>query len=287
MQFVLEALNKRLEKPFLVCDFSPPRGGTEDLLGNVNELTPDMFLVAYAPGKSVRVNPVFVADWIQTHTNIPSIFTISPRDMNKNAIQSLLLGAQLKGLNSVFVVKGDKFSTQDLGLQNTVDDFKPTDLIASIKAMNERRDFLGKELHYPTRFSIGAALDTSRDWKNEVWLTKLKIEKGCDFLISQPGFDPELPRRFLDFYKAEIGENLNVPILWGIQMVDKNTVSFASVPDWVYGNLEDGYLPYEITISLIERYLKKGINTFYLIPTIFRGGRRDYLSAQAVIEEVI
>ena len=69
-------------------------------------------------------------------------------------------------------------------------------------------------------------------------------------------------------------------------MVDKNTVSFAAVPDWVYEKLKDGYMPYEITISLINRCIDKGMNTFYLIPTVFEGGGRDYLSAQAVIEEV-
>ncbi len=286
MKSVLEALEKREQKPFVVCDFSPPKAGTEDSLNNLAELAPDMFLVAYAPGKAVRINPVFVADWIQTRVNIPAIFTISPRDMNKSAIQSLLLGAQLKDLDSAFIVKGDKFSTQDLVLQNAVDDFKPTELIASIRSMNERRDFLGKELHHPTRFCIGAALDISRIWKNEAWLTKLKIDQGCNFLISQPVFDSELPGRFLEFYKKEIGEDLNVPIMWGIQMVDKNTVSFATVPEWVYRNIENGYLPYEIAINLIGRYLEKGLDTFYLIPTVFKGGRRDYLSAQAVIEEI-
>jgi len=286
MKLVLEALKKREQRPFVVCDFSPPKGGIEDLLNHLIQLTPDMFLVAYAPGKSVRINPVFVADWIQTQVNVPAIFTMSPRDMNKNAIQSLLLGAQLKGLDSVFVVKGDQFSTQDLVPQYSVNDFMPTDLIASIRTMNKRKDFLGKELHYPTNFCIGAALDISRPWQNEAWLTKLKIERGCEFLISQPVFDPDLPDRFLEFYKVEIGENLDVPIMWGIQMVDKNTVSFATVPKWINGDLEDGHLPYEIAIDLMGRYLEKGINTFYLIPTIFRGGRRDYLSAQAVIEEI-
>ena len=214
MKSLLEAVDRREQKTFVVCDFSPPKGGTEDLLANVSDLTPDMFLVAYAPGRSVRINPVFVADWIQTCSNIPTVFTISPRDMNKIAIQSLLLGAQLKSLDNVFVVKGDKFSEQNSTFQNAVDDIKPTELIASIKAMNRRRDFQGKELHYPTRFCVGAALDISRDWKNEVLLTKLKIEQGCDFIISQPFFDPELPGRFLDFYRSEIGENLNVPIMW-------------------------------------------------------------------------
>tara|TARA_Y100000590_G_scaffold140639_1_gene161412 strand:+ start:82 stop:945 length:864 start_codon:yes stop_codon:yes gene_type:complete len=286
MKSVLEALDKREQKPFVVCDFSPPKGGAEDLLSHLSELTPDMFLVAYAPGKSVRINPIFVADWIQTQVNIPSIFTMSTRDMNKNAIQSLLLGAQLKGLDNVFVVKGDEFVTKDSVVQNSVNDFVPTDLMASIKTMNERRDFLGKELNYPTSFCIGAALDISRPWQNEACLTKLKIERGCEFLISQPVFDPELPGKFMEFYKVELGEDLDVPIMWGIQMVDKNTVSFATVPEWINRDLEDGHLPYEIAIDLMERYLEKGINTFYLIPTIFRGGRRDYLSAQAVIEEI-
>jgi len=286
MKSLLEALDKREQKPFVVCDFSPPKGGAEDLLNHLSELTPDMFLVAYAPGKAVRINPIFVADWIQTQVNIPSIFTMPTRDMNKNAIQSLLLGAQLKGLDNVFVVKGDEFVTKDSVVQNSVNDFVPTDLMASIKTMNERRDFLGKELNYPTSFCIGAALDISRPWQNEAWLTKLKIERGCDFLISQPVFDPELPGKFMEFYKVELGEDLDVPIMWGIQMVDKNTVSFATVPEWINRDLEDGHLPYEIAIDLMERYLEKGINTFYLIPTIFRGGRRDYPSAQAVIEEI-
>ena len=74
--------------------------------------------------------------------------------------------------------------------------------------------------------------------------------------------------------------------MWGIQMVEKNTVSFAAVPEWLYQELENGRLAHEITIDLIRQYREIGIETFYLIPTVFKGGRRDYVSAQAVIEEV-
>lgn len=286
MNNLLEAINRKGKRPFILCDYSPPKGGHVDLLSEANEITPDMFMVAYAPGNSVRVNPIFVADWIQSQTNIPSMFTISTRDANKSAIQSLLLGAELKDLHSLLIVAGDKFTSEHINLQSEVNDFKPTELIGSIKAMNERRDYQGKALIYPTRFCVGAALDLSRNWNDEIWLTKLKVDQGCDFMISQPVFDVELPQRFLSFYKDRIGENLNIPILWGIQMVEKNTVSFAEVPKWLSQQLEDGRLAHEITIDLIMRYIEVGIDTFYLVPTIFKGGRRDYFSAQAVIEEL-
>ena len=90
MNNILEAINRKINKPFVLCDFSPPKGGNPDLLADANELTPDMFMVAYAPGNSVRVNPIFVAEWIQNKTKVPSMFAISTRDENKRAIQSLL-----------------------------------------------------------------------------------------------------------------------------------------------------------------------------------------------------
>jgi len=250
------------------------------------DLNPDMFMVAYAPGKAVRLNSIFAADWIHSKTNIPTIFTISTRDMNKSAMQSLLLGAELMGLPNVLIVKGDKFSAEDLDLQTEVYDFTPTELISAVKAMNERRDFRGNELTYPTRFCIGGALDLSRDWGKESRLTKAKITSGCKFIVSQPIFDPELPSKFLSFYEKTIGEELKIPVMWGIQMVEKDTISFANVPRWVHQDLEEGGSSYEITIDLVKRHLDLGIDTFYLVPTIYKGGRRDYLSAQAVIEDI-
>ena len=286
MKSVIEAINKRGRKPFYLCDFSPPKGGNADLLLECCDLNPDMFMVAYAPGKAVRLNSIFAADWIHSKTNIPTIFTISTRDMNKNAMQSLLLGAELMGLPNVLIVKGDKFSAEDLDLQTEVYDFTPTELISAVKAMNERRDFRGNELTYPTRFCIGGALDLSRDWGKESRLTKAKITSGCNFIVSQPIFDPELPSKFLSFYEETIGEELKIPVMWGIQMVEKDTISFANVPRWVRQDLEEGGSSYEITINLVKRHLDLGIDTFYLVPTIYKGGRRDYLSAQAVIEDI-
>jgi hypothetical protein len=54
----------------------------------------------------------------------------------------------------------------------------------------------------------------------------------------------------------------------------------------VHQDLEEGGSSYEITTDLVKRYLGIGIDTFYLVPTIYKGGRRDYLSAQAVIEDI-
>ena len=77
-----------------------------------------------------------------------------------------------------------------------------------------------------------------------------------------------------------------IPIIWGIQIMSKGSISFANVPDHITKELDLGNSGYEIALEMIHRYLDIGINHFYLVPPIFRGGRRDYESAQAVIEDL-
>ena len=101
MPTLIELLKRSENRNFIVCDFSPPNGGNSELLSESSVLTPDMFSVAYSPGKSVRVNPVMVSHWLQNNCKIPSIFTLATRDMNKGALQGILLGAQLLGLDNV------------------------------------------------------------------------------------------------------------------------------------------------------------------------------------------
>ena len=46
---------------------------------------------------------------------IDATFTLATRDMNRLALQSQLLGAQMLGLENVIVVQGDPFSPSRLG----------------------------------------------------------------------------------------------------------------------------------------------------------------------------
>lgn len=286
MASVVELLSLCKSRPFVACDFSPPRGGTSDLMSEALSLTPDMFLVAYSPGKSVRINPIAAAYWIRKNAGREAAFTLATRDMNKSALQSSLLGAQLLGLDNVVSVMGDKLESFERKIQKSVNDFSSTEFIESIKKMNNRFDFKQHVLRNPTRFCVGGAIDLSREWDKEVPLTEKKIDAGADFFISQPTFDASSPRKFLERYREYTGVSLRLPILWGIQMMVRDSVSFAAVPDSVRKDLDLGKSGFEITLETIQIHRENGFESFYLVPPVFKGGRRDYESAQAVFDEL-
>ena len=286
MPTLIELLRRSKNRNFIVCDFSPPNGGNPGLLSESSILTPDIFSVAYSPGKSVRVNPVMVSHWLQNNCKIPSMFTLATRDMNKGALQGILLGAQLLGLDNVVSVMGDEFTETESKLQVTVKDFSSTQLIKSIKDMNQRLDFKHRFLLHPTTFCVGATIDLSRDWAREIILTKKKIDSGADFILSQPLFNPDLSMKFYEQYIETIGTPIEIPIMWGVQIKTKGSLSFTDVPDWITEDLDLGRSAFDIALQIVSSYQDNGINNFYIVPPIYRGGRRDYESAQAVIEEL-
>ncbi|MCH8186606.1 MAG: hypothetical protein IH862_10940, partial [Chloroflexi bacterium] len=53
---------------------------------------------------------------------------------------------------------------------------------------------------------------------------------------------------------------------------------------WVTDDLGRGRPGTEIAVQVLEAFVSAGFRTFYLVPPILRGGRRDYEAAQAVLE---
>ena len=286
MTTLVELVAKSNQKPFIVCDVSPPRGGSTQLLEGIADVTPDMFFVAANPGRTVRASSSAVAQWIESNTKIPALFAMTTRDMNKTAMQTTLLGAHVMGLRNLVVVKGDNFTTTRGCADVSVKGFTSTEFIRSVKKLNKRTDFTGRVLSEPTDFCVGSTLDTSRDWGSEITLTANKIRCGSDFLIAQPNFDPVVTEQFLEQYQGNQRSELNVPIMWGVQIMSRDSISFTDVPEQVTKELALGNAGYEIALDMIHKYQEIGINHFYLVPPIFPGGRRDYESAQAVIEEL-
>ena len=168
-----------------ICDFSPPKGSNPELFKAVTHLDADIISVAYNPGKSVRVSSPVAAHWIRQITGKEVLFTLATRDMNKLAIQSSLIVADLLGLENVIVVMGDKFSSQESNLVREVFDYRTTSLILALRKMNEGIDFRNLKLSSSTKFSIGAAIDLGRGLPRETKLVRQKLNAGADFFISQ------------------------------------------------------------------------------------------------------
>lgn len=283
MTKIAQAYTERAGEPLFICDFSPPRGAMEQMLAPAHQLDTDWVSMAYNPGRSVRVNSAIAAHWIEAHTGKNAVFTIATRDMNKVAIQSLLLGAALLGLQNVIVVKGDEFAPNDLGRTKAVDDYSPTELIRSIAGMNGGLDFRGRKLTAPTVFCIGASIDMARNIRQEASLTHRKLEAGADFFISQPTFTPEIPIRFLETYTKQHGTELAAPIFFGVQIMTHNGISFGDVPLWVQDDLSSGRSGSDIALQVLEDFFDAGLRSIYLLPPILSGGRRNYDAAQDVL----
>ena len=268
-----------------ICDFSPPRHGDPNSL-TVPYIPSDFIAVAYLPGRAVRTNSAMLASSIKQQAGRDVTFTLATRDMNKLAIQSLLLGAQLLGLENVIVVEGDPFGPRDQDVVKRVADFTPTGLIAAAASMNVGVDFRGGRLRAPTDFCIGAALDLDRDLRQEAWLAHRKFEAGAQFFITQPVFGPGKAEEFLNAYKSVAGEDLDAPVFYGLAILAPDGVVFSRISEQVRLDLEQGRSGMEIAAEQYESFAQAGMRNVYLVPPIRRGGARDYGAARAFLTEV-
>jgi len=268
----------------IICDFSPPRSGDPAVVEQA-QIDADFISVAYNPGRAVRTNSAMLAAAIQ-RSGKDAVFTLATRDMNKLALQSQLLGAQMLGLQNVVVVQGDPFGQQDQTRVASVSDYHPTGLIAAIAQMNQGVDFKESNLRSPTDFCIGATVDLSRGIEEEAQLAVRKVQAGAEFLITQPVFDVDHVARYRESFGYHAGKAGTLPIYFGLQILEKDGVLFSSVPESVRSELEAGRPGVEIALELYQRFQEARLNNIYLMPPIKRGGARNYEAAKEFLGKI-
>jgi len=268
----------------VICDFSPPRSGDQAVVGQA-PIGADFISVAYNPGRAVRTNSAMLAAAIQNSGN-DAVFTLATRDMNKLALQSQLLGAQLLSVQNVVVVQGDPFGEQDQKRVASVNDYSPTGLIAAIAQMNQGQDFKGSKLGQPTDFCIGAAVDLGRGIEEEAQLAVRKVQAGAEFLITQPIFNVDHVARYRESLGYHAGKAGTVPIYFGLQILEKDGVLFSSVPESLRAELEGGRTGVDIALELYGKFQEVCLNNIYLMPPIKRGGARDYEAAKEFLGKI-
>ena len=262
-----------------ICDFSPSRSGDAGVLSQA-AIDADFISVAYNPGRAVRANSAMLAVGIKQQLGKEVSFTLATRDMNKLALQSQVLGAQLLGLENVIVVQGDPFSERDRSMVASVNDYQPTGLIAAISKMNQGQDFRDGKLRAATIFCIGAVVDLSKGIEEEARLAVRKVRAGAQFLITQPIFDMDQVARYRESYADHAGEARVPPIYFGLQILEQDGVLFSSVPDSVRSELGAGRSGIDIALELYWKFQEAGLNNVYLMPPIKQGGARNYEAAK-------
>jgi len=273
------------EKMLFVCDFSPLKSSAAaEHVQNATILDADYISVAYNPGKAVRVDSAMLAYTIKQQAKKDVIFNLATRDMNKLAMQSHLLGAEMLGLENVMIVGGDPFTERDLTRQRDVSDFTPTELIRAIDQMNQGLDFKGFKLKTATDICAGASIDLGRGVDREARLTYRKVKAGAQFFLAQPVFDKAEIVSFLTAYESTAGSELVQPVFFGLQVLVKGGVLFSNVPESIAQDLDKGRTGLDIALELLADLQEIGIKRIYLIAPIMKGGARDYEAAQAVIK---
>ena len=284
MAKVVDRFHGQTGHPAFICDYSPPRSGRPEDVPAAPEAA-DFVSAAYNPGRAVRLNPVVAAAVLRERHGSDPIFTLGTRDMNRLALESLLLGAQALGLENVIVVAGDPFGPRDTAA--AVYDYRPTELIDAIANLNSGTDHRGSNLRAPTEFCIGATVDLGRGIEPEASLAARKVAAGANFLITQPVFDPADIVRFVDAYARSYGDALSVPVFYGVGLMEPDGVSFANVPRWVTDDLSAGRSGVDIALQVWESLRSAGATDCYLVPPIRRSGARDYAAAGRFLEGAV
>jgi homocysteine S-methyltransferase len=162
-------------------------------------------------------------------------------------------------------------------------DLVPSGLIKLIKqGFNAGVDHSGTSIGQPTSFFVGAALNLSaQDPAAEVKNLRRKLKAGADFFLTQPIYEPEPARAFLQRYEAENGP-LGKPVLVGIlPLVSARHANFLHhevpgvvIPEEVRKRMEtageDGpKVGVELAVDLVEA-VKPWAQGVYLMPQFSR-----------------
>jgi len=286
MTKITDAYRSRGKRPFVVCDFSPPRGTSLESLEAVRKLDADFISVNYNPGRVPRADSAMTANAIRQQTGREVLFTLAVRDMNPLALQSHVLGAATIGLENVLILGGDPFTASHRRKTGAAGSMRPTELMRIVREMNKGLDRRGRPLEGPTDLCVGGAINLSAHIESEARLTHSKIEAGAQFFVTQPVFDPQRVEAFHTAYEDSAGGPLAAPVFYGLQILRPDSVSFSPVPPHFQRQLESGRPGEDIAIEVWQGLAAEGIDALYLVPPIGPRGARDYAAAARVLRRI-
>ncbi|WP_244832902.1 bifunctional homocysteine S-methyltransferase/methylenetetrahydrofolate reductase [Clostridium sp. BJN0001] len=197
------------EFPIAIELGSPLNPDVEKLMGNAKKLKQsnlvDLITIPDSPMAKMRANSCIIASKIQREIDIDVMPHICCRDKNINAIRSELLGGYIENIRNVLSITGDPISDASRVEVKKVFNLNSFKLIELINSMNN-------EMFKEDAIKVGGALNLNVKNKEAEYERMLKkIDKGCNFFLTQPIYDDEA----IEFLKR-IKEKTNVKILSGV-----------------------------------------------------------------------
>jgi homocysteine S-methyltransferase len=201
MPSLLDRLSHRA--PALWVEVAPPRGVNPEMLlrrlaalvGHADAIN----LTDNALGK-VKMSSIAFGTIIKLRLGLPVVINISCRDRNRLALKSDLIGANALGLDAIVALTGDKIPPDDPSGAHAVHDLDAFALLRMVVDLNRGDTGEGKRLlkKLPD-ICVGAVANPNRkNMDREFDMLKRKAEAGAKFVITQPIFEADTARRFLE-----------------------------------------------------------------------------------------
>lgn len=195
-------------KTVVTCELVPPKAPTFSPLvrrcGLLRDQV-DAINVTDCASAVLRMSPLAASKCILDE-GLEVIMQTTCRDRNRLALQADLIGAWALGVRHVMALSGDFIHLGDHPMAKPVFDIDSTNYILMLDQMKRGRFFSGDEIRLtsktplvPMDFTIGAATNPfGVDPKISAIHMMKKIEAGADFFQTQPVFDVETFRRWVE-----------------------------------------------------------------------------------------
>lgn len=198
------------KNPVISFEVFPPKkdSGFDKVKSAVERLSKsnvDYISVTYGAGGSTSKKTGEIASYIQDELDTVSLAHLTCVSATKSEIHSKLEEFKSLGIKNILALRGDIPS--DSEFPNPMQYKYASELVADIKAFG---GFCIGGACYPEGHPNSETVD--EDIEN----LKIKVDAGCEFLVTQLFFDNEL---FYDFKNKCVQKGINVPITAGIMPI--------------------------------------------------------------------
>lgn len=197
----------------LIEEFEPPKGSDFSLFKKNAQLVKgriDAFVVPEMGNAVMKAGSLGGCAFLQRE-GMETVLQVCGRDRNRLALQSDILTAGALGIPNIMAVPGEDIHFGDHPKARSVYDLDPMELIEMIDVLKKGKDLAGIELKGAPEFFTGSLIDTNAPGgllEIELENLSVKIERGVEFIITNPIFDIHGFRQFVKRV-----ENLKVAVI--------------------------------------------------------------------------
>ena len=194
----------------------PPKGVTAGkTLENIALLKNagvDAVNIPDGPRAQTRMSAQATAILVEQNLGIETVLHYCCRDRNLLGMMSDLLGAAALGLHNLLIITGDPPKMGTYPDATAVFDIDSIGLTNMVNKLNHGLDLGNNPIGEPTAFSIGVGVNPGAiNLDEEIRRFEWKVEAGAEYAITQPVYDTEQLREFLDKIT-----HVRIPIIAGI-----------------------------------------------------------------------